>query len=201
MEEFAGMSDKTIQARVVAKPIEHKEGWVFKTARVARDAVRELLTSVVPAVVLAFLINVFVAEAVVVDGPSMQPNLYRGYRLMTEKISYRFHSPRRGDVVIIERPVNEVPLVKRVVALPGELVEVRNGHVYIDDKPLQEPWVENFGGPNYPATRVPLGHVFVLGDNRGNSRDSRAIGPVAIETIKGRAGFIYWPLNRVSVMQ
>jgi signal peptidase I len=158
-------------------------------------AARELVLTLIPALLLVLFINVFVAEAALVEeGPSMQPNLYRGDRVMTEKVSYRFGAPRRGDVVIVQRPAPEVSLIKRVVALPGEVVEVRQGHVLIDGEAIEEPWVTYFGGPDYGPARVPAGHVFVLGDNRPDSRDSREIGAVPLSDVRGHAVFVYWPL-------
>lgn len=165
------------------------------------NAVWELAITILPALLVALFINVFVAEAALVEhGPSMEPNLYRGYRVMAEKVSYRFHPPCRGDVVIADRPGNEVSLIKRVVALPGETVEVRNGHTFINGEQIEEPWVTNFGGPSYPPTVVPPDHVFVLGDNRSNSRDSRAIGPVPVDTIKGHVWLVYWPLDQIKLV-
>lgn len=158
---------------------------------------REFLTAVVPAILISLFVNVFIAQAAMVqDGPSMQPNLYKGYRMMTEKISYRFHEPERGDIVIAERTHGQINLVKRVIGLPGETVESKDGHTYINGEFLNEPWVENFGGRYYPPTRVPEGHVFIIGDNRPISYDSRAIGAVPIEDIGGRVIFIYWPLDK-----
>jgi signal peptidase I len=161
----------------------------------------ELAMAILPALAVAMFLNVYVVEAVTVkEGPSMEPNLYRGYRVVTEKVSYDFHAPRRGDVVVIERPNGEESLIKRVVALPGETVEVRGGHTFVDGEPIEEPWVTNFGGPGYPATVVSPGHVFVLGDNRAVSHDSRAIGPVSLESLAGRAWLIYWPLGELRLM-
>ena len=169
-------------------PDEPERDIVARIARAVGVAARELALTVVPAILLVLLINVFVAEAALVeDGPSMQPNLYRGDRVMTEKVSYRFTTPQRGDVVIVRRPEPEKSLIKRVVALPGEVVEVRQGHVWIDGAAAAEPWVTYFGGPDYGPARVPAGHVFVLGDNRPNSRDSREIGPIALDSVRRHA--------------
>lgn len=157
----------------------------------------ELASTLIPALLLALALNVYVAEAVEVrQGPSMQPNLYVGYRVMTEKISYRFHTPHRGDVVVADR-TNDVTLIKRVIGLPGETVEVRDGHALINGEPIAEPWVTYFGGPSYGPAVVPSGMVFIMGDNRANSRDSRSIGPVEIKSLEGRAWLIYWPLNHL----
>lgn len=162
---------------------------------------RELLSTVLPAVLFALFINVYVAEAAMVkDGPSMQPNLYVGYRVMTEKVSYCFREPRRGDVVVVRAPGHEVGLIKRVVAVPGETVALRGGHVLIDGVPVEEPQISFFGGGDTPAQVVPEGHVYIVGDNRPNSRDSRAIGPVPEDWITGRAIFIYWPLEAAGLV-
>jgi len=179
---------------------EHKEEPVSKTKFVVR-AIWELVITICPALLVALFINVFVAEAALVEhGPSMEPNLYRGYRVMTEKVSYVLHPPNRGDIVVADRPGSEVALIKRVVALPGETVEVRGGHTFVNGKQIEEPWVTNFGGPSYPPTVVPLDHVFLLGDNRSNSRDSRAIGPVPMDTIKGHVWLVYWPLDQIKLV-
>jgi signal peptidase I len=176
----------------------HKPGLV---GRLVRRVLRETATTILPAMLLALFVNVFVAEAALVEeGPSMQPNLFIGYRVMTEKVSYLLHSPKRGDIVVAERPGGEKSLIKRVVALPGEIIEVRGGHTFVNGRQVSEPWVTHFGGPDLRATLVPPDHVFLLGDNRGNSRDSRAIGPVPVASIKGRAWLIYWPLDQVRVL-
>jgi signal peptidase I len=165
------------------------------------NVIWELAITTLPALLVALFINVFVAEAALVEyGPSMEPNLYRGYRVMTEKVSYHFHTPRRGDVVIADRPGDEMALIKRVVALPGETVAVRDGHTFINGQQIEEPWVTHFGGPSYPPTVVPPDHVFILGDNRSVSRDSRAIGPVSVDSIKGHAWLVYWPLDQIKLM-
>jgi len=170
-----------------------------------RDPVRrflwEILTTLIPAALIAFFINVYVAEAAEIEaGPSMQPNLYVGYRVMTEKISYYLHDPHRGDIVIVERPKDEGNLIKRVMGLPGETIEVRGGHTFINGEPVEEPWVANFGGRDVPPTPVPEDHIFIIGDNRPNSRDSRQIGPVLIDDVIGRGWFVYWPLEAFQLL-
>lgn len=164
-------------------------------------ALWDIVSTVVPAVLIALFINVFMAQAMVVQGPSMQPNLYLDHRVMVEKITYRFiHGPRRGDVVIVEVQGEEEPLIKRVVALSGETVEVRGGQVFINGQLLEESWTTQQGGPSYPSTVVPPLHIFVLGDNRASSRDSRSFGPVSVDQIVGRAWVVYWPLDQVKLV-
>ena len=165
-------------------------------------ALKETAGTVLPAVLIALFVNVFVAQAMVVHGPSMQPNLHYDQRVMVEKVTYRLmHGPRRGDVVVIDVPGEDEPLIKRVVALPGETVEVRGGRVFVDGQLQEEPWTTRQGGPDYRPTVMPPLHVFVLGDNRGSSRDSRSFGPVSVDQIVGRACFIYWPPDQAKSLR
>jgi signal peptidase I len=186
----------------VDKPTSEQEtGVVFGVIRWVCRVVWEVITTVVPAVLIALFINVHVAQAVEIEaGPSMQPNLYAGYRLMVERLSYRFHPPGRGDIVVADRPGDEVSLVKRVMGLPGETIEVRRGHVLIDGAAIEEPWVIHFGGPDYGPAEVPKGYVFILGDNRRLSRDSRAVGPIPLEMIEGRVWLVYWPPGEIRLV-
>jgi signal peptidase I len=118
--------------------------------------------------------------------------------VVVEKVTYRLaHGPRRGEVVIIDLPGEESLLIKRAVALPGETVEVRSGQVLINGQPLEESWTIQLGGLDYAPTLVPPLHVFVLGDNRPSSRDSRYFGPVLVDHIVGRALFVCWPPNEI----
>lgn len=161
-------------------------------------ALRELVETVLPAVLIALFINAFLAQATVVRGQSMEPTLYDNERVIVEKISYRLTGgPRRGDVVVLRLDGAQDMLIKRVVALPGETVAVQGGQVVVDGMPLTEPWAVRQGGPDYPPTLVPEGHVFVMGDNRGHSNDSRSFGPVPLKNIVGHAIFIYWPPDEV----
>jgi len=115
-------------------------GFVSCARRVVWQGVLEPITAVGPALPIALATNVTIAEAVTVkDGPSMEPDLYRGYRVMTEKVSYSFHAPRPGDVVVVERPEGEESLIKRVVALPGEEIQVRSGRAMVNGRPADEP--------------------------------------------------------------
>ena len=159
---------------------------------------RGIVFPIIPALMIALFVNTFVTETSIMEqGPSMQPNLFVGDRVMTEKVSYRFREPVRGDIVVVERGVKGVDLVKRVIGLPGEVIEVRSGHVWINGELQLEPYAQNFGGPDYGPALIPIGQVFVLGDNRRISHDSRMIGPVSLEVIQRRVLFVYWPLEGV----
>lgn len=166
-----------------------------------QQVIWEIFSTIIPAILIALFINVYIAEAAEIEaGPSMQPNLFAGFRVMTEKVSYYFSEPARGDIVVVERPEREGNLIKRVMGLPGETIEVRDGHTYIEGALVDEPWVAYFGGRDVPPTQIPEDHVFVMGDNRPVSRDSRDIGPVPIDSIIGRAWFVYWPLDAMQFL-
>ncbi|HIC88865.1 MAG TPA: signal peptidase I [Anaerolineae bacterium] len=159
---------------------------------------RETLETVIPAVLIALLIHLFLAQATRVYGQSMEPNLHTDQRLVVEKVSYRLHAPRRGDVVVLRLPSrSDELLIKRVVGLPGEVISVHDGRVFVDGRPLDEPYLRGDTRGNVPPTRVPPLHVFVLGDNRNASNDSRAFGPVHRDQIVGRAWFSYWPPKQI----
>jgi len=156
--------------------------------------VYEALETVLPALVIVLVINAFLAQATRVEGQSMEPNLHNNERLIIEKISYRFHPPRRGDIIVLRLPNRTSdPLIKRVVGLPGETVEITDGHVLINGQVLDEPYLNQFTYQGMPPRVVPPNEVFVLGDNRGFSNDSRAFGFVPFSDIIGRAWFRYWP--------
>jgi signal peptidase I len=163
---------------------------------------REVLETVLPALVIAVLINVFVGQATRVEGQSMEPNLYSDQRLVVEKVSYRFHGPQRFDIVVLELPSQgDELLIKRVIGLPGETIEIRDGHVYINGQQLQESFTDDITQPGrYGEVTVPPLHVYVLGDNRDRSNDSRSFGPVPIESVVGRAWLSYWPPEKVGLV-
>lgn len=166
-------------------------------------ALREVLETVLPALLIALLINVFVGQATRVEGQSMEPNLHTDQRLVVEKMSYRFHGPKRFDVVVLRLPdQGEELLIKRVVGLPGETVEFRDGFIYINGEKLDEPFDHGETRSGRESTiLVPPLHVLVLGDNRNHSNDSRSFGPVPIEDLVGRAWISYWPPEMVGLVE
>lgn len=161
---------------------------------VVRGVAKELLAIVVPAIVMAVLVNRFVAETTVVFGESMVPQLRPNQRLVVEKISYRFREPTRGQMVVIEVEGENANLIKRVIAEPGETIEIVDGQVYVNEAELPEPYVEFHSQERVTRQTLKPTEYFVLGDNRPSSRDSRDFGPVAQEAIVGRAWLRYWPL-------
>lgn len=153
--------------------------------------------------VLSFGIRTFVAEARYIPSGSMEPTLQINDRLIIDKLSYDFESPKRGDVIVF-KPTKTLrqqnfhdAFIKRVIGLPGEKVEVKYGRVYINDSLVQESYIA--ARPNYQwgPVIVPSGSYLVLGDNRNNSYDSHYWGFVPRHDIIGRAVFRFWPLNRI----
>jgi signal peptidase I len=158
---------------------------------------RETLQVIVPALLLALVVHLLLAQATVVYGQSMEPNLSAYQRLIIDKISYHLHSPQRNDIVVIDLPGMDEMLVKRVVGLPGETVELRNGVVLINGEPLDESFPHDFSLQTIPPLTLGPLQYFVLGDNRGNSNDSRSFGPIQREYIVGRVWLRYWPLSQL----
>jgi len=163
---------------------------------------REVLETVLPALLIALLINVFLGQATRVEGQSMEPNLHTDQRLVVEKVSYRLHGPQRFDIVVLKLPKQgDELLIKRVVGLPGEMVEIRAGRVYINGEQLEEPFITDNTRPGRSEKLiVPPLHVFVMGDNRNHSNDSRSFGPVPIENAVGRAWLSYWPPEEMGLV-
>ncbi len=160
----------------------------------ARLLIREVVETVVLALLIFLLIRV-VIQNFRIEGYSMEPNLHQGQYLIVNKAVYRWlHPPQRGDIVVFEYPrAPDRDFIKRVIGLPGETVEIRNGSIYIDGVPLDEPYLsEPTHGNMAPRTLGP-GEYFVLGDNRDNSSDSRSWGPLPEKNIIGKAWLSYWP--------
>jgi len=159
--------------------------------------VKEIVTTVIPAVILAFLLTHFVGERVVVHSQSMEPNLHEEQQIIVEKVSGYFQIPERGDIVIIDVEGEKIPLIKRVIGLPEEKLEIKNNRIFINDQGLVEPYLAEPTQRDFGPIQIPANYVFVMGDNRNNSRDSRVIGPVPIEWIKAKAWVSIWPIEEM----
>lgn len=167
----------------------------------------EWVAVIVGAVVIALLVRNFVVQSFQIPSGSMHSTLIEGDRVLVNRLSYRLHDINRGDVIVFSRPESAPAgpgepedLIKRVIALPGETIEARDGKVYVDGEAINEPYLDsgttttNLDEP----VKVPEGEVFVMGDNRGNSSDSRFIGTIPEDSVVGRAFAIIWPLSRFS---
>jgi len=178
------------------------------------------IEAIVLAVLISLLVRAFVFETVYVDGSSMEHTLTSGDRLILYKLGYFFSPPKRGDIVVLQvnegtfryfpflnklpivkralHGIDETDYIKRVVGIPGDEVDIRDGYVYINNEKLEEPYVYEgltYGGSIDLPIKVKEGTVFVLGDNRQNSRDSRELGLIEYDKIKGKAVYRIWPLD------
>lgn len=157
----------------------------------------ELLKAVMIAFILAFLLKSFVLSTSIVEGESMEPTLVDGERIVYNKFVYLIGTPSRGDVVIIKRPFKNY--VKRIIALPGETVEMKNHVLFINDQPSEQLYLSddsNAQTGNFGPYAIPENHYFVLGDNRAISKDSRnGLGFIEESEIIGRSEFIYFPFS------
>ena len=153
---------------------------------------RDLLETFVLAILLFLAINA-VSARIRVDGSSMVPTLNNGQFVMVNRLVYKFNDPEHGDIVVFDYPRDpDQEYIKRVIGLPGDTVTLRNGHIYINGQQLDEPYIVATTRTT-GEWKVPGDHLFVLGDNRNNSQDSRNFGFVSMENLIGKAIFIYWP--------
>ncbi len=157
--------------------------------------VKEIVETILPALIIAFLVTHFLGERTVVYGQSMEPNLRPNQQLIIDKLSYRFHNPKRGDIIVINVRTSDIPYIKRVIGLPGEVLEVRNNRVYINGVVLSESYISEITHGDYGPVTIPDEQVFVMGDNRRSSRDSRAVGTIPFDDIIAKAWFRIWPLG------
>jgi signal peptidase I len=183
---------------------------------------KELPILIVVALVVAVLIKTFLVQAFFIPSGSMHDTLLEGDRVMVNKLAYRFGDPARGDVIVFDNPQQanddgetifgalvrhvaeslglsspDSALIKRVIAVGGETIEIRGNQVYIDGTAIDEPYVkEGSRMPHYGPFTVPEGQVFVMGDNRSQSTDSRVFGPISEDAIIGRAFVRVWPPSR-----
>jgi signal peptidase I len=166
--------------------------------------VLEFLVILVVSFVLVFgFVRPFVVEAFWIPSASMVPTLKYGDRVLVNKFIYRFTEPERGDVIVFKSVQDDQQdLIKRVVGVPGDEIAVRGGRLFVNEEPQREPYVNkkmpdrSFAAP----TTVPENHVFVMGDNRANSQDSRVFGPVPKENIEGEAFLRFWPPGRIGLL-
>jgi signal peptidase I len=193
-----------------------------------RSLLRELPLLLGVAFVIAFLVKTFVAQAFFIPSESMVHTLEVGDRVLVSRVSYQLHDPRRGDIVVFTSPfetqgsgdsrslpsrvvhtvLESVGLrqpstedfIKRVIGLPGETVEGKSGKIYINGRQLVEPYLAEEPVGDFPPKTIPPGQIWVMGDNRNRSSDSRVFGPIKESKIVGRAILRNWPLNRLGFL-
>jgi len=173
-----------------------------KPGKKEKSAVMEILESIAIAVLLAVIIRMFVFQPFYIPSESMVPTLQVGDRIIVSKLTYRFSEPGRGDIMVFKFPMDPSrDFVKRTIGRGGETVEIRNSRLYINDKPVAEPYLpEGLRFGDFGPVKVPPGSYFMMGDNRNNSDDSRVWGPMPEENIVGKAVLIYWPLDRIRLL-
>ena len=158
------------------------------------------------ALVIALLIRTFLVQPFYIPTESMYPTLKKNDRVLVNKLSYRMHDVHRGDVVVFNAPEGEQTggikdLIKRVIGLPGDSVEGRDGHVYVDGHLLEEPYLrDSVITTDFGPQEIPAGSIWVMGDNRTQSRDSRFFGPIKESSIVGRAFVRLWPPSRLGFL-
>ena len=171
-------------------------------------SLRENLILITIALVLAFLIRTFIAEPRYIPSDSMLPTLHTGDRLVVEKISYRFNSPRFGDIVVFQPPPElqrrgysqDQAFIKRVIGIPGDTLKIDDGKVYLNGNLLQEDYIKEPALQPLPLVQVPPEQYFMMGDNRNDSNDSRYWGFLPKKNMIGKATFRFWPLDRIGTI-
>lgn len=187
------------------------------------NEILQWIEAVLFAILVSLFIRGFIFETVLVDGPSMEDTLLSGDRLILYKAGYYFSPPKRGDIIVLQvhagafenlpliknlpfikkaiPDMSEIDYIKRVIAVPGDVVEFLDGDVYVNGEKLEETYSK--GPTNGPDTPIHVGEnqVFVMGDNRPDSRDSRNIGLIDYDKIRGKAVFRIWPFKRMGILK
>ena len=213
----AAVTDATETAESAApdaKPVTAPDASLIDPTHERVRSMVEWVAVVVGALIVALVVKTFLFQAFYIPSASMEPTLQKGDRVLVNKLSYDVHDVRRGDVVVFEIPPASIgpdgikDLIKRVIGLPGDTIETRDGIVYVNDRKLTEPYLPagtltgnpaDGSNPLIDRQVVPAGKVFVMGDNRGNSHDSRYAdrGPIPISSIVGRAFILVWPPGKM----
>lgn len=162
----------------------------------------EWIKSIIIAVILAFIIRFFILEVFLVEGSSMLPTLENRERLIVNKFKYYFQEPETGDVIIFTYS-RERDFIKRVIGVEGDEIRIESGEVFINGSPIEEGYIFEPTKGQFGPVIVPDNNIFVMGDNRNNSMDSRdpSVGFVSLEQVKGKAFLVFWPLQGVRLIQ
>jgi len=192
-------------------PVNHQQA-APPASKKASGEVMEWIKALAVAGILVFLIRWFLVSPFIVDGPSMQPNFWNRERIIVNKIIYDIREPKRGEVIVFHVPEEGRDFIKRVIGEPGDTVKVEGDQITINGEPLGETYLkqayedahaagrlynteDGFPNARFPDGKVPEGTLFVMGDNRSNSEDSRMIGFIPLDRVVGRADLVYWPLG------
>jgi signal peptidase I len=185
---------------------------VESNSKPGMDAIREWITVIGVALLIAFVVRGFVLQQFYISGPSMESTMFQNNRVLVNKLSYRLHEIHRGDVVVFDRvttdgvEVQHDDLIKRVIGVAGDSVSIANCVVSVNGNEVEEPYLNDYDlaqpnledrcrVPEMASTSVEPGHLFVMGDNRPQSFDSRMFGTIEEDLVVGRAFVIIWPLG------
>jgi signal peptidase I len=168
-----------------------------------KTQVRENIEAFAIAVLGILFINIFIVQSFIVKGPSMDTTLQDGERLWVTKFNYKIRPPKMGDIIVLKYPKDpSKKFIKRVIGIPGDRVYIQNSKLYVNGNEIKEPYIKEKMFQDYDYVEVPERTVFVMGDNRNCSKDSRDpdVGFVPYENLVGRAIFIFWPLPKGEVL-
>jgi signal peptidase I len=164
-----------------------------------KEDIKEWAMLLLTAVAIVLIVRMTILDNRIVPSGSMMPTIRPGDRLFVEKVTHHFAGLHPGNIVVFDPPEAanfEDDLIKRLIAMEGDSVEVKNGALYLNDQPVEEPYVEERMNYEMAKQIVPAGKIFVLGDNRNSSLDSHRWGFADLDSVQGKALLIYWPLNR-----
>jgi signal peptidase I len=170
-----------------------------------REIIKEFISIIVIAFILAMILRSFVIEGRTIPSGSMLPTLQIDDRVLVNRFIYYFKEPERGDIIVFDPPEvlqSDLDYIKRIIGLPGETVEIKDSKVYINNQPLNEPYLDNPIDYEYGPVVVPADSLLVLGDNRNLSFDSHKWNAwLTTDRVKGKAFMIYWPLNHITLLE
>ncbi|MCM3078860.1 signal peptidase I [Brevibacillus invocatus] len=177
------------------------------SSRAKKNESWEWIKALVIAILLALLIRTFLFAPFIVQGASMETTLHNNEKLVVNKAIYLIQDPKPGEIIVFHADETR-DYIKRVIAVAGDRVEVKDDQLLVNGKIVEEPYLERKEERakeqgelrfthDFPPVEVPEGHLFVMGDNRLNSEDSRVIGPIATSTVVGRAEFTFWPIGQI----
>ncbi|MDD2716270.1 MAG: signal peptidase I [Candidatus Wallbacteria bacterium] len=171
-----------------------------------RESVADRISSgfdvIFSALIVAFAIRATVVQAYYIPSASMRNTFMESDKLLANKAAFWFHPIKRGDILIFKYPLDNRDFIKRCIGLPGDKIQILNHRLYLNGKPMEEPYLREEMDRDFPELlQVPEGKLFMMGDNRNNSDDSRFWGFLPIGNVKGKALLIYWPLKRIRMVK
>jgi len=163
-----------------------------------KNGLRDWVKDFARALVFFLVLQTYVVQGFVIEGACMEPELHSREKIIVNKMIYQIQDPEVGEVVVFSYPLEpEKDFIKRVVGIPGDVIEIKDGYLYRNGKMMKEPFVKEYVFGSYGPQKVPPGNICVMGDNRNNSHDSRSWGLLDRKMVKGRAEVKFWPPSAV----